>query len=141
MQELCFSLGCDDTTLRPDNQVTAFLDAVTRGLAALDVDLLGMRSNPQRLRSAGFAAVQETVFKVPLGTWPRDAKMKTVGLYNRSMVYDGLHGVAMGPLVRGLKWAPEEVEVFLVGVRKGLMDSSQHGYLPFHVVVGQKPSK
>lgn len=33
----------------------------------------------------------------------------------------------------------EEVEVFLIDVRKSLMDKSVHSYLMFHVCYGQKP--
>lgn len=65
--------------------------------------------------------------------------MKLIGLYNRTSIYDGLQGVSLGPFVRGWKWAPEEVGLFLIDVRKGLMDSSTHSYIPFHVVYGQKP--
>ncbi|PTB68592.1 hypothetical protein BBK36DRAFT_1156848 [Trichoderma citrinoviride] len=53
--------------------------------------------------------------------------MKMIGLYNRSMMLDALHGVAARPFTRGLGWTMEEVEVYLVGVRRDLMDASQHG--------------
>jgi len=139
LQELRFVLSCDDSTLREDNQVDAFLKGVKDGLAAFGVSLLGMEKNPDNVRAAGFDNVEERVYKVPLGTWPRDQKMKTIGLYNRSMIYDGLQGISMGPFTRGLKWSTQEVETFLIGVRKALMDNSQHTYLPFHVVIGQKP--
>jgi hypothetical protein len=98
-----------------------------------------MRKNPDNLRTAGFVNIEERIYKVPLGTWPRDPKMKTIGLYNRSMIYDGLQGISMGPFTRGLNWSTLEVEAFLMGVRKALMDITQHTYLPFHVVLGQKP--
>jgi hypothetical protein len=105
----------------------------------LGVNLLGIEKNPENVRAAGFVNVEEQVYKVPVGTWPRNQKMKTIGLYNRSMIYDGLQGISMGPFTRGLKWSPQEVEIFLVGVKKTLVDNSQHTYLPFHVVIGQKP--
>lgn len=140
LQELRFILQCDDGTLRPDNQVVALLENIKGGLAAFGVDLLGMQKNKAILLEAGFVNVDEVVLKVPLGVWPKDQKMKTIGLYNRSCIWDGLHGLTMGPLTRGLKWMPEQVEMFNVGVRRALMDSSQHGYIPFHMVVGQKPA-
>lgn len=125
--------------MREDSQVVSLLENIKQGLSAFNIDLLGMQKNKETLREAGFINVEEIVLKVPLGVWPKDSTMKTIGLYNRSMIFDGLHGLTMGPLTRGLKWTPEEVEVWLIGVRKGLMDSSQHGYIPFHVVIGQKP--
>jgi hypothetical protein len=64
--------------------------------------------------------------------------MKTIGLYNRNNLVDALQAVSMAPLTRGLKWSPNEVEVFLIDVRKSLMNSAIHSYLTFHVVYGQK---
>jgi hypothetical protein len=78
-------------------------------------------------------------FKVPVGTWPRNRTMKLIGMYMRSVIYDGLQGISMGPFTRGLKWTAQDVEVFLIDVRKSLMNSSTHSYIPFHAVYGQKP--
>ena len=125
--------------MEDDYIVGKFLNLVKEGLAVFGVDLLGMRKNVQLLRDAGFVNVEEKVFKIPLGTWPKNKTMKSIGMYLRSVIYDGLQGISMGPFTRALKWSPKEVEVFLVDVRKGLMDSSTHSYIPFHVVYGQKP--
>lgn len=131
---------CDDGTLRDDNKVSGWLKFVTEGLAVFDVELLSIRHNKQRLIDAGFANVQERVYKIPLGAWPRNEKMKTIGLYNRSVFADAFQGVSVKPLGHGLKWTPEQIEVYLTGARKDIMDSSQHAYIPFHVVTGQKPA-
>lgn len=139
MQELMFDLRCDDDSIRPGNMVAGFFDNMKKGLESFGVDLLAMRKNQQFLLDTGFVHVQEVPRKVPIGVWPKGQKMKTIGLYNRSMIYDALSGVSIKPFKHGLKWPQEEIELYLVGVRKDLMDSSQHGYIPFHVVIGQKP--
>lgn len=139
LQELEFVALCDDNTLKDDYPAGKFLNLVKDGLACFGVDLLAMRRNAQLLREAGFINVEEKVFKIPLGTWPKNRTMKMIGLYMRSVIYDGLQGIALGPFTRGLKWTPNEVELFLVDVRKSLMDGSTHSYIPFHVVYGQKP--
>lgn len=140
LQELRFKLFCDDDTLKPDDPVQGFLENVGKGLAAFGIDLFAMEKNPDKLREGGFVNVDEKVFKVPLGMWPLNRRMKTVGLYNRSMIYDGLQGISMGPFTRGLKWTPHEVEIYLIGIRRALLNSGVHSYLPFHVTMGQKPS-
>lgn len=127
--------------MKDDYDVEKFLRFIKEGLAVFGVDLLACTGNAQRLRDAGFVNVEEKVLKIPLGTWPKNKTMKMIGLYLRSVIYDGLQGIALGPFVRGLKWSPDDVEVFLVDVRKSLMDASAHSYLPFHVVYGQKPAE
>ena len=138
-QDLCFELGCDDGTLKPDNQVQDFFLNMKMALSAINVDLLSVVKNRQRLIDAGFVNVVERVLKIPLGVWPRDQRMKTIGLYNRSTVGDALHGVAVRPFTNVLKWTVEEIEMYLIGVRRDLMDAKQHAYIPLHIVTGQKP--
>jgi len=141
LQELDFQTQCDDDTMKDDYIVSKFLNLVKEGLAVFGVDLLAMRRNAEMLQAAGFVNVQEKIFKVPLGTWPRHKTMKLIGLYLRSVMYDGLQGISMGPFTRALSWTPAEVELYLVGVRKELMNSSTHSYIPFHVVYGQKAAE
>ena len=54
---------------------------------------------------------------------------------------DGLEPIALGPMTRGLKWKREEVDVFLVEVRKAYMDSWVHSHMPLHIICGQKPGE
>ncbi|KAK2008971.1 methyltransferase domain-containing protein [Colletotrichum eremochloae] len=140
LQELRFHLQCDDGTVPPGYGYGRFVDLCMEGFRSFGIDPLGMERNAERLRASGFERVEEKVWKVPIGTWPRDQRLKTIGLYNRSMLIDALQAVSMAPLTRGLKWSAAEVEIFLIDVRKSLMDSSIHSYLTFHVVCGQKPS-
>lgn len=112
---------------------------IRQGLQAFGIQINAAERNPERAAAAGFTDIRHTVDKVPLGIWPKDRNMKTVGLYNRSAIYDGLHGITMGPLTRGLKWDPAEVEVFLVKVRRDLMNHNIHAYVHLHTLCGQKP--
>jgi hypothetical protein len=121
-----------------DYGFAVFIKNLAEGLSRFGVDLLGLDKNHELLKTAGFTHVEEKVFKVPIGTWPKDPRMKTIGSYNRSVISDALQGVSMGPYTRGLKWSAEEVEAFLTGVRKSLQDKSVHSYYTFHVWYGQK---
>ncbi|OLN82369.1 Phosphomethylethanolamine N-methyltransferase 3 [Colletotrichum chlorophyti] len=142
LQEMRFYLLCDDGTMPgPDSyEYARFVDLCMEGFRSFGIDPLAIERNAELLRQAGFDNVVEKVWKVPIGAWPRDQKLKSVGLYNRSMIYDALQAVSMAPLTRGLKWTAAEVELFLVDVRKSLMDSSIHSYLTLHTVYGQKPN-
>ncbi|KAI8257147.1 Secondary metabolism regulator LAE1 [Colletotrichum sp. SAR11_239] len=141
LQELRFHLQCDDGTMPGPEQYGygKFVDLCMSGFRSFGIDPLMMERNPELLRNCGFQNVTEKVWKVPIGVWPRDQKLKTIGLYNRSMLIDALQAVSMAPLTRGLKWSASEVEIFLIDVRKSLMNASIHSYLTFHVVYGQKP--
>jgi hypothetical protein len=55
-----------------------------------------------------------------------------VGLSWRAILLDGAQPIALGPLIRGLKWSREQVETRLVEVRKGYMDEWVHIYMPLY---------
>jgi hypothetical protein len=46
---------------------------------------------------------------------------------------DGLEGLSLALLTRGLKWKKEEVHTFLVDVRKELRNKDIHAYWPMLV--------
>lgn len=90
------------------------------------------------MREAGFTNVATRIIHVPLGPWPKNPVLKTVGLYWRTILLDGVQPIALGPLTRGLHWTREEVEVWLIGMRKGFYDPKLHGSMPLYIICGQK---
>ncbi|KAI9834988.1 MAG: hypothetical protein M1819_002711 [Sarea resinae] len=88
---------------------------------------------------AGFVDVQERIIKVPLGSWPKDERLKSIGILSRSNFLDGLQAMSLAPFTRALGWSKNELEVYLVGVRRSLMDRSVHAYHKAFVVWGRKP--
>ncbi|KAK5659911.1 hypothetical protein OQA88_13375 [Cercophora sp. LCS_1] len=138
LQELRLSTLCDDSTMPPDYGFTVFLQNLRAGFSKFGVDLLGMENNAQLLRDAGFVNVQEKVWKVPIGPWARDPKLKTVGIYNRAVVADATSGVAMAPFTRGLGWTAEKVLEFSRHVKRDLWNVNVHSYYTFHAVFGQR---
>jgi hypothetical protein len=130
---------CDDGTMKEDYAVVQWLNQMKESLGNLGLDLLGVNKHVQYLKDAGFVNIEQRMFKIPIGTWPKNKTLKMVGLYGRMMCYDGLETISIGPMTKGSGWSIEQVQVFLVKIRKALMDHSVHCYLPFYVTYGQKP--
>jgi hypothetical protein len=114
---------------------------VTDGLAALGIDLDAVSDGrlSDMMHRAGFTNVTERVLHVPIGTWPKNKVLKTVGLYWRTILLDGLQAIALGPLTRGRGWTRGQVELLLIEVRRAYFDNAPLMYMPFHVIYGQKP--
>lgn len=74
------------------------------------------------MANAGFVDVEHRVFKVPTGGWPRDPKMKKVGLYNGSCVDQSLDGYVLYPIGEVLGWTMEEIMVLVAQMRRALLD-------------------
>ncbi|KAL7795899.1 S-adenosyl-L-methionine-dependent methyltransferase [Trichoderma ceciliae] len=125
----------------PDHPVARFWKHVTDGLAVLGIDLNAASEGKlaDMMQRAGFTNVTERVLHVPIGTWPKNKILKTVGLYWRTILLDGLQAIALGPLTRGLGWNREQVELLLIEVRRAYFDNSLLMYMPFHVIYAQRP--
>ncbi|KAK2744822.1 hypothetical protein FQN57_004146 [Myotisia sp. PD_48] len=88
---------------------------------------------------AGFTNVEEFVFKIPIGPWAKDPKLKEIGAWNQIQSLEGNEGWSMALLTRVMGWTPEKVREHLVRLRAEYRDTSIHAYITAFVVFGQKP--
>ncbi|KAK7739027.1 hypothetical protein SLS53_005925 [Cytospora paraplurivora] len=130
-------------TMPPDHPVAQYWALINQGLTNLGIDFHAAAGGKigTMMREAGFENVHERIFHVPLGTWAKHPNLKIVGEYWRQILLEGAQAIALGPLTRGCGWTREQVEVFLVEVRKAYFDNSCLMYMPMHIVCGQKPEQ
>ena len=82
------------------------------------------------LKEVGFVNIRAHIIKWPSNLWPKDKKEKTLGMWqNENMCY-GIEGFSLALFTRILGWKKEEVDVFLMKVRRDIRDRSIHSYLP-----------
>lgn len=55
-------------------------------------------------------------------------RLTGVGMWMYSNLSGGVEGISMAIFTRGLGWSAQEVEAFLVDVRKDMKDTKIHGY-------------
>jgi hypothetical protein len=124
----------------PSNHpIAQYWNLVAAGLSALGVDLNNTLLLADMMRDAGFINVETRIFHVPIGVWLKNKVLKMVGLYFRTILIDGLSSIALGPYTRGLGWKKEQVDVWLVTVRKAYLEGGVHFHMPLYVICGQKP--
>lgn len=109
------------------------------GLRAFGSDLNAVTGLANEFTEAGYDDVHERTHKCPIGVWPRDRRLRYIGLFMRTAILDGLPGLTRKPFGQGLGWTQLQIEMFLVDVRKALMSPNFHTYFPFYVVYGRKP--
>ncbi|KAH6714395.1 hypothetical protein BKA61DRAFT_605180, partial [Leptodontidium sp. MPI-SDFR-AT-0119] len=93
---------CDDGTMPDSWPFLKFYEPLTEGLGALNVNLTTALEHTLNLKPYGFTNIHYQVFKILIGTWPKNKTLKTVGLYMRTAVLDGLDAMSFRPLCRGL---------------------------------------
>lgn len=130
-----------DGNVDPNHPVAKYWALINEGLTNLGINFHASGGGllAGKMSVAGFNKITERVLHIPIGTWPKNKLLKTVGLYWRTILLDGLQAIAMGPLTRGLGWSRDEVEVFLIDVRRAYMDNAALMYMPLHILYAQKP--
>jgi len=140
MQELAFPGTCDDSTNPPDNAFTKWNALMLEASIKMDKPLNNPPKYAEWMRDAGFTDVHSSLYKWPSNTWPKGKKEKTLGLWNMVNTLDGLEGFTMAMFTRVLGWTPEEVQLFLVEVRRDCKDKRLHNYWPVYITYGQRPA-
>ena len=81
-----------------------------------------VNESADHMRAAGFQHVTEQRFAMPLGSWPKDEKLKLVGKLNRLQWEEGIEGWTMMLLTHVLK-------VCLTSCDNHMADSLRSGHL------------
>jgi len=139
-QEVCAPAFSDDGTLKPDSALSKWYNLLNEACRKLGQDPTNPRRYGEWMKEAGFVNVQEKIVKWPLSPWPKDKRSKTLGQWNMWNALQGMEGFCMALLTRVLNWSVEEVQLFLVEVRKDIKNPMIHAYMPVYFVYGQKPS-
>jgi len=80
-----------------------------------------------RAKTAGFINTHGEVIKVPLGPWPKDPRLKEIGMMNLVQTLDGLDASLKALMMLG--YTEEEVTLMLARVRKELKSREFHSYI------------
>jgi hypothetical protein len=91
---------CDDGTMTPDHIFTQWgkisIEAGEKFGKTLQINKLAKGY----IKEAGFENVTKNVFKVPIGPWSKDPKLKQLGLWHQLQSEEGIEGWSMALLTR-----------------------------------------
>lgn len=111
-QDLYIIPQCDDNSMPDDwafKEWTAYMDD-----AAMDADRPLRTANKLKrwYTEAGFVDVHEKVYRLPINGWPRDPKLKQIGIWWEQSHIWGLQGFSLAHFTRVLGWSKDELEVW-----------------------------
>ncbi|KAF6840579.1 UMTA [Colletotrichum musicola] len=91
------------------------------------------------LRAAGFVDVVEHCWRIPVGAWPADPKMREVGAVNLEYVDQALEGFGYFLFKEVMGWEDVEIMVFIAEMRKALRDIKLQTFFKLHLIHARKP--
>ncbi|QSZ30491.1 hypothetical protein DSL72_000045 [Monilinia vaccinii-corymbosi] len=109
--EPSLSICCDDDTVPSDWPLYRFAELFHKAgeLTGQSMDLCPTMSS--KITQAGFVHLQERTYKMPLGEWPSDPKLRELGRWNLLQFDVGLEGFAIQPLTNVMGMTLPEVQL------------------------------
>ncbi|KAK6214259.1 hypothetical protein LQW54_004485 [Pestalotiopsis sp. IQ-011] len=115
-----------------------YWDALRQGLSAQGRDPTVTLQYKDWLIEAGFAEVKGIALDLPGNAWPNDYKLKRIGQYMYTDLYEDVRGAGW-QLLRGMGWLPEQVEDLVARFKTDSRDEKYRVFYRMHIVYGRKP--
>jgi SAM-dependent methyltransferase len=132
-------IWCDDETMDENSSFKLWFKLINEGSEHAKRPLTAWKSIKGHLESLGYEDIEETVYKWPVGMWPRSKKLKEIGKWTLPGVLDSLSGFSMALLTRHLGWKKEEVDVLVAKARQELLSNQMHTYSIGYFIHARKP--
>ncbi|CAO2657158.1 Nn.00g032840.m01.CDS01 [Neocucurbitaria sp. VM-36] len=108
--------------------------------AKMGAPLDAPRGWAEQMRNVGFKNVQDEVYKLPMGPWPRSKRLRTVGKLEQIMILEGgFEAYMLRGYTQVLGGRAEDLQIILALAKREVRDPNVHTYVQFHITYGQKP--
>ncbi|KAF5022707.1 hypothetical protein F66182_5255 [Fusarium sp. NRRL 66182] len=135
--ELWGDARADDDTMLPDSPLKTWVEIFEQ--VGEKIGRPFFWDSVKSFQEAGLQNITERKVKVPIGTWAKNKELKQWGAWNRQFLLQGLEGFSIRSLTELLGWEYEKAQVFLVDMRKEILNPDLHSYVFVTSVCGQKP--
>ncbi|KAE8145676.1 S-adenosyl-L-methionine-dependent methyltransferase [Aspergillus avenaceus] len=127
-----------DGTLDEDNGVKRFFEYLGEACDRINRPMNVGRHLKRYAEDAGFTNIQHRVIPLPLGTWPKDKRLKTIGTINMLQFLEALEACSYATFTQILGWTLDEVKDFLEKVRRDTLKKGVHILHEIHIVYAQR---
>lgn len=129
----------DDDTVNQAVALREWADLLNSASEKFGKPMLDCMKHRERMIDAGFVDVQHEVYKVPMGTWPKDRRLKELGRYQLYQMLEAVEPFTLALFTRVLRWSQEDILQLMDRVRADLCNTKFHLYSRFYFVYGRKP--
>jgi len=126
LQDTDFPLRCNDDSLA-GTALWEWCMHVVDGAAKAGRPWSRTKGYKSLMEEIGFTDVHEKLVRWPLNTWPKDPYLKTLGMWFREDLLEGVNTLR-AIMARGLDWSDEKLDSFLADVRKDVVNRNIHAY-------------
>ncbi|KAJ9218230.1 hypothetical protein DTO166G4_96 [Paecilomyces variotii] len=93
----------------------------------------------QWFHEAGFTEIHVQKYLLPMGPWPKEEHLKSLGMWNLLQASTGFEASALAVLTRYENWTPSDVVHLAEKAKLDARDRNIHALFDFYVVYGRRP--
>jgi SAM-dependent methyltransferase len=138
-QEYEMTIKADDDSLPEKSAMVEWIDTLNKASSKFGKLMNIAPTLKSSMEQTGFVNAVDKAYKVPIGPWAKDEKLKELGRWNFLTLHDSLPAYTLRLFTHSLGWKKEEAEIYIAKVKNELMDRSIHAYGTFHFIYAQKP--
>lgn len=128
VQEVLFPVCSVDDPVPRDSPLLKFSQLALEAAAKIGIDMTIAPRFKESLAEQGFVNIRREAIKWAIGTWSKGKEEKNIGRWTRENTRQFITPMATTLFTKNLGWSTDQVESFLVGVRKDVKDSTKHFY-------------
>lgn len=137
-QESANTLYSQDGPLAQDNAMVRMMDGLMQACERIGRTMDPAPEMERWVREAGFVNVSVQKFRLPIGRWPRDPRLKEIGALMGVNFCEGVEAFTAVLFRDVLGWSQDEVDALNASVRDAVRKGDAHAMFDFLVVTGQK---
>ncbi|KAH8688826.1 S-adenosyl-L-methionine-dependent methyltransferase [Talaromyces proteolyticus] len=130
----------DDDTVTRTPAISLWQQKLNEAAEAINQPMNLAQTLKDRLERAGFVDVRDDAYKIPVGPWPKDRRLKEIGYMLLFHCLEGLDAFTLAPFSRVLSWSKEDIRQLTERVKKEFLTGTNHLYVIIHFVHGRKPA-
>ncbi|KAK4205053.1 S-adenosyl-L-methionine-dependent methyltransferase [Triangularia verruculosa] len=138
-QESDNTLYSQDGTLTKDNAMVRMMDGLMFACDKIGRTMDPAPSMKKWAEDAGFINVEVQKFRLPVGSWPKDARLKEIGTLMAVNFIEGVEAFTAALCKDVLGWSQEEVSALNAEVKASAKRGNAHAIFDFLIITGQKP--
>ncbi|QPC64428.1 hypothetical protein HYE67_006659 [Fusarium culmorum] len=131
---------CDDGSIDMEPNLKMYKKLFEEGGKVLNTSFFVNDMQVQGFKDAGFEEIRIIDYKLPVGDWPKDPKLREVGKFVRACLENDIEGYTLMMWQDVLQWPKDEYQMFLLSIRKAMRNPKIHTYMKVRYVYGRKPS-
>ncbi|KJZ71255.1 hypothetical protein HIM_09328 [Hirsutella minnesotensis 3608] len=129
----------EDNSLKHDDPLAQLMNELMNACNSIGRTWNPAPSFKKWAQEAGFTRIEEQCFKLPVGGWPKDPRLKEIGAFLSINFSEGVDAFTAVPLRDLLGWSRWEVEIFNGRVREAEKRRHIHAISDFLVLTARKP--